>query len=90
MKGSVSPPCTRWPTGVPSLQPASAVWSTCVEDGVTGLLVDRSELRAAITRLLADEELRERLGAAGRAHAIDQHSWEAATAALLEVYSAAT
>ena len=63
--------------------------STCVEDGVTGLLVDRSALRAAIERLLADPALRARLGAAARAHAIDQHSWEAATAALLEVYSAA-
>ena len=60
-----------------------------VEDGVTGLLVDRSELRAAIARLLEDGELRERLGAAGRARAIEQHSWEEATAALVEVYSAA-
>ena len=29
-----------------------------VEDGVTGLLVDRRELREAITRLLRDAELR--------------------------------
>jgi glycosyltransferase involved in cell wall biosynthesis len=60
-----------------------------VEDGVTGLLVDRSELRAAITRLLDDAELRVRLGAAGRARAIELHSWEAATGALVTVYSTA-
>ena len=40
-----------------------------VEDGVTGLLVpprDPAALRAAVERLLADEELRQRLGAAAR------------------------
>ena len=44
-----------------------------VEDGVTGLLVppgDVAALRSALERLLADPELRARLGAAARARAL--------------------
>jgi glycosyltransferase involved in cell wall biosynthesis len=59
-----------------------------VEDGVTGLLVEPSGLRAAVVRLLEDEELRRRLGSAARARAKERYSWGAATAALLAVYSA--
>ncbi len=61
-----------------------------VEDGVTGSLVpprDRAALRAAIEGLLADEELRRRLGAAarrGRARA--RFSWQAATEATIRAY----
>ncbi|HZS24404.1 MAG TPA: glycosyltransferase family 4 protein [Gaiellaceae bacterium] len=57
-----------------------------IEDGVDGLLVptrDVASLRAAIERLLADRELRERLGAAARAK-VPSH--ETAAAALLRVY----
>jgi glycosyltransferase involved in cell wall biosynthesis len=60
-----------------------------IEDGVTGLLVppgDTAALRAALERLLADAELRERLGAEGRRRARVAFSWEAATAATLAVY----
>ena len=60
-----------------------------VEDGVTGLLVEPEALREAIERLLRDGGLRRRLGEAARERALEQHSWEAATAALVEVYSAA-
>ena len=59
-----------------------------VEDGVTGFLVDRAGLRPAIVRLLEDAGLRDRLGAAARGRAEERYSWEAATAALLTVYSA--
>jgi glycosyltransferase involved in cell wall biosynthesis len=50
-----------------------------VEDGVTGLLVppgDPVALRAAIGRLLADEALRRRLGAAARERVAASCSWE--------------
>ncbi len=60
-----------------------------VDDGVTGLLVDRRGLRAAITRLLDDADLRRHLGDAARARAVERHSWEPATEALVRVYSAA-
>ena len=64
-----------------------------IVDGVNGLLVppgDVSALRTALERLLADEPLRRRLGAAARAHAREHLSWESATDRLLEAYAAAT
>jgi glycosyltransferase involved in cell wall biosynthesis len=60
-----------------------------VEDGVTGLLVpprDIAALRSAAERLLADGELRARLGAAARGRAVSR---EAAADTLIEVYRAA-
>lgn len=64
-----------------------------VEDGVTGLLVppgDPSALRAALERLLADREIRTRLGATARERARERFSWEAATRATVAVYRSAT
>ncbi|HEY2543295.1 MAG TPA: glycosyltransferase family 4 protein [Gaiellaceae bacterium] len=57
-----------------------------VDDGATGLLVDRTRLRSAIERLLADREQRERLGGAARIKAAAEYSQEAAATQLLEVY----
>jgi glycosyltransferase involved in cell wall biosynthesis len=60
-----------------------------VEDGVTGLLVparDPVALRAAIERVLGDESLRRRLGAAGRERARSRLTWSAATESTLEAY----
>ena len=61
-----------------------------VQDGVTGLLVppgDPAALRAALERLLADAELRARLGAAARADAIERFSRAAEATALLAAYA---
>jgi glycosyltransferase involved in cell wall biosynthesis len=41
-----------------------------VDDGVNGLLVERTALRPAIERLLADAQLRSRLGAGAREKAL--------------------
>jgi glycosyltransferase involved in cell wall biosynthesis len=63
-----------------------------VEHERTGLLVPPGDVRAlrrALQRLLADAELRARLGAAAREHAQARLSWAAATAATLAVYEAA-
>jgi glycosyltransferase involved in cell wall biosynthesis len=60
-----------------------------VVDGETGLLVpprDPEALRAALERLLADAELRRRLGAAGRERARERFSWPAVTDATLAAY----
>jgi len=60
-----------------------------VEDEVTGLLVpprDPKALRVALERLLADPELRWRLGEAGRERVRTELSWETATAATLAAY----
>ena len=63
-----------------------------VADGETGLLVpprDPPALRAAIDRLLADRELRRRLGEAGRSRIGELCSWQAVVDAHLEAYEAA-
>jgi glycosyltransferase involved in cell wall biosynthesis len=63
-----------------------------VEDGVTGLLVpagDANALRAAIERLLADPELRRRLGRAARERVRELCSWKRVTEATLDAYASA-
>jgi glycosyltransferase involved in cell wall biosynthesis len=60
-----------------------------VSDGETGLLVpprDAAALRAAVERLLADPELRERLGSAARARARDRFGWDAVIERTLDIY----
>jgi glycosyltransferase involved in cell wall biosynthesis len=64
-----------------------------VVDGETGIVVpprDPPALRAALERLLADRELRHRLGAAGRERARRHFSWDAVTDATLSAYAEAT
>jgi glycosyltransferase involved in cell wall biosynthesis len=63
-----------------------------VVDGETGIVVaprDAMALRAALERLLADGDLRRRLGAAGRERARAHFSWRSATDALLAAYAEA-
>jgi glycosyltransferase involved in cell wall biosynthesis len=63
-----------------------------VVDGETGIVVppeDPAALRAALERLLADRELRRRLGAAGRERARQHFSWAVATDATLAAYAEA-
>jgi glycosyltransferase involved in cell wall biosynthesis len=63
-----------------------------VVDGETGIVVpprDPVALRSALQRLLADPELRRRLGAAGRERARDRFSWPAVTDATLAAYAEA-
>ncbi len=77
--------------GRPVVASATGGLLDLVEDGVTGLLVapgDVAALRAALERLLADPELRARMGAAGRARARERFSWEAVTRATLAAYDA--
>jgi glycosyltransferase involved in cell wall biosynthesis len=50
-----------------------------VQDGLTGLLVpsqDSAALTSALTRLLSEEKLRQRIGAAGRRHVAQNFSFE--------------
>ena len=61
-----------------------------VVNGETGILVEPGNvpaLRAALERLLADRELRRRMGEAGRKRAADHFSWAAVTRKTLDVYA---
>jgi len=63
-----------------------------VVDGETGLFVpprDVPALRDALERLLADAELRTRLGAAARERVREHFGWPAVTTATIEAYEAA-
>jgi glycosyltransferase involved in cell wall biosynthesis len=63
-----------------------------VVDGVNGLLVppgDAGALRAALGRLIGDDGLRQRLGAAARATAVARHGWDAAARRFEECYAEA-
>jgi len=63
-----------------------------VRDGETGLLVpagDPTALRGALDRVLADRALRERLGAAARAHVAELCAWDRVTERTIAVYRAA-
>ncbi|MGH9031233.1 MAG: glycosyltransferase family 4 protein, partial [Acidimicrobiia bacterium] len=60
-------------------------------DGETGLLVppaDPGALASSLLRALGDAELRDRLGAAGRARVLEQFTWRAAAARTVEQYRA--
>jgi phosphatidylinositol alpha 1,6-mannosyltransferase len=61
-------------------------------DDQTGILVEprnASAMRAAVETLLADPELRTRLGAAGRARARDRFGWDIVIDKTLAVYERA-
>jgi glycosyltransferase involved in cell wall biosynthesis len=63
-----------------------------VVDGETGIVVpprDPAALRSALERLLADPDLRARLGTAGRDRARTHFSWETVTDATLAAYAEA-
>jgi len=75
--------------GRPVVAAAGGALLELVAEGETGLLVparDAPAMRAAIERLLADEDLRERLGRAARARARERFGWDAVIDRTVEVY----
>jgi phosphatidylinositol alpha-1,6-mannosyltransferase len=74
--------------GVPSVAGRSGGSHEAVVDGETGFVVDgRSarEVRAAVERLLADDELRARMGTAARHRAVSEFSYDFLVQRLLPV-----
>ncbi|MFZ0217582.1 MAG: glycosyltransferase [Candidatus Dormiibacterota bacterium] len=69
--------------GTPLVTSRAAGVASLLEDGVSGLLVQPPGYGAAMRRLLDDEALGARLGAAGRQVAL-AHTWEASAATWLE------
>jgi glycosyltransferase involved in cell wall biosynthesis len=61
-----------------------------VDDGVTGLSVDAAGLRSAIETVIANAELRARLGAAARGRARESYAWPSAIGGLDAAYADAT
>jgi glycosyltransferase involved in cell wall biosynthesis len=75
--------------GRPVVAAAGGALLELVEDGVTGLLVkprNAPALRSAVERLLADPELRARLGDAARDRARERFGWELVSERTLAVY----
>jgi len=74
--------------GVPSVAGRSGGSHEAVVDGVTGLVVDPHDaggVRAALDRVLGDDALRERLGAAARKRAVDELTYDSQVERLLPV-----
>lgn len=79
-------------SGVPVVAGDSGGAPETVVEGATGTVVDgrrAGELVAALDRLLADPARRAAWGAAGRAHAVAQWSWDAIAADFREVLTGA-
>lgn len=75
--------------GVPVVATRVGGVTEIVEDGKTGLLVERDDadaLATAILRLFSDEELRKSLGKAGRGRVLKLFSWEPIVEKLLYHY----
>lgn len=74
---------------VPVVATRSGGVAEVVEDGRTGLLVPRGDAGAladALLRLLADADLRRRLGQAGRARVLRRYAWDDVADALRDAY----
>jgi len=75
--------------GLPVVATRAGALPEVVVDGETGILVERGDhegLAAAISRLLSDPHLRERMGAAGRERVRQLFTWERNIARLEELY----
>lgn len=75
--------------GVPVIATRGGGIPEIVEDGVTGLLVERGNDRAlaeAILRLLDDADLRRSMGTRGRQRVVEHFTWERAGESLARIY----
>jgi glycosyltransferase involved in cell wall biosynthesis len=86
------PPVEAMAAGAPVVASRSGAVADTVVDGETGFLVDKGDvpaLAAAMSRLLADQDLRARMGAAGRRRALDLFTWSHAAERAMDLYELA-
>jgi glycosyltransferase involved in cell wall biosynthesis len=77
--------------GIPSIATNVEGSSEVITDGETGLLVpprNPKSLAEATLKLLDDEELRDRMGANGRAHIVNNYDWESIVNRIESIYCA--
>jgi spore coat protein SA len=75
--------------GLPIVATRGGGFFKSVQDGKTGLLVERGDTSAvaeAVLRLLTDDNLRESMGRAGRQPAVERFSWDRITQDVLDLY----
>jgi glycosyltransferase involved in cell wall biosynthesis len=73
--------------GTPVVAMSQAISALSVQPGAECLVADTAPtLAAAILSLLHDEDLRARMGAAGRRYVEDNHNWNAIIAHLENIY----
>jgi glycosyltransferase involved in cell wall biosynthesis len=86
------PPVEAMAAGVPVVAARSGAVADTVVDGETGFLVDKGDIRglaAAMSRLLADPDLRARMGGAGRRRALELFTWSRAADRAMDLYDLA-
>ena len=74
---------------LPVVATRAGAFPEIIEEGKTGLLVERGDadaLAEAILHLLSDEQLRQSMGKAGRQRVIKYFSWEQSSENLLSLY----
>jgi glycosyltransferase involved in cell wall biosynthesis len=79
------PPLEAMAAGVPVVATRSGAVPEMVLDGITGILIEKNDapaLAKALARLLSDEELRRRMGQAGRRRALQEFTWDGIAADL--------
>lgn len=77
--------------GLPVIATHGGAFPELVEDGKTGLLVERGDadaLAEAMLRLLVDDNLRKAMGEAGRQRAVEKFDWDHQAEKLLHHYHA--
>ncbi len=81
-----------WTAGKPVIGCRSGAIPTVIADGEDGLLVpyaDAESLAAAISRMLADGQLREAMASRGRRKVLEQYTWPLVARRFREVYQLA-
>ena len=83
------PPIEAMAAGTPVIGSRSGAIVETIEDGVTGLLVEKNDpqgLARAMLQLLDSAAMREKMGRAGRRRACQHFTWDCVTAKMADSY----